>query len=61
MVGKYRGVVQISLLQALLFAVEILLDWPLDKFKILNEHYYINRIYYCIFESHFYVEVKAND
>lgn len=61
MVGNHRGVVPISLLQAILFGIVILLDWPLDKFRELNKLYDLNRMYYCISESYFYVDVKVHD
>lgn len=61
MVGNHRGVVPISLLQAILFGIVILLDWPLDKFRELNKLYDLNGMYYCISESYFYVDVKVHD
>lgn len=61
MVGNHREMVPISLLQAILFGIVILLDWPLDKFRELNKLYNLNGMYYCISESYFYVDVKVHD
>lgn len=54
MVGKHRGSIPISQLQAILFGIVILLDCPLPKFKDHNELCDINGI-------NFYVEVNAFD